>query len=91
MAKKTKTAETTKLKSYHFSIGNSTNGQIGLCGRVRAHSEDEAVKIFRAALGEESKIRACTGDVPDGSVEYLEAYFNADKITKKDIDEVSEE
>jgi len=86
------TKKTAKPKSYHFSIGNSSTGQIGLCGRVRAKSKEEAAKIFRAALGEESKIVANWDEnVPDGAVEYLRAYFNPDKITEKDIDEVDDE
>ena len=38
------------MKSYHFSLGNSTFGAVGYCARVQANSRAEALKLLKEAL-----------------------------------------
>jgi hypothetical protein len=75
------------LKSYHFSLGNSTKGPIGYCARIRATSKKEAVEILKAVLPEELKIHPCGTEEQNKAVEYIEAYLNAGPISPKSIDE----
>lgn len=80
-----------KLKSYHFSLGNSSDGPIGYCARIKASSKKEAVEILKRVLPDEIALHA-TGDsdADNEAVEYIEAYTNADAITEADIDEVND-
>lgn len=71
--------------SYHFDIGNSSEGPIGLCARVTADSPEQALKLLKAALPEEIEVELVDGD--DGHVEYINVYLNDDFISTKDIDE----
>lgn len=76
-------------KSYHFSLGDSTTGPIGLCARVTADSPEVALAGLREALGDEHTIRLSAEDTAAG-VEYIEVYFNHKAITVADIDEDEE-
>ncbi len=73
------------MKEYHFSLGNSSKGAIGFCASVRAESRAEAVDILSAALPSEISV-PCGG----GGVEYVQVYFNVDKITARAVDEVTD-
>src|SRR5437762_1764122 len=42
-----------KLKSFHFDLGNSTVGPIGMCARIRAMTRAEAVRRLKELLPEE--------------------------------------
>lgn len=70
------------MKSFHFSLGDSSKGPIGFCARVKAATPEDAAEILRDRIGDHATIR--TGD------EYIEVYFNADAISAADIDEVDE-
>lgn len=72
-----------KLKQYHFSLGNSTDGPIGFCALIEAESEKQAVSILQEALPEELAVESS-----NGGVIYIEVYFNSAKVSAKDIDEV---
>jgi hypothetical protein len=77
-----------RLKNYHFDVGNSTKGSIGMCLRVQAHSKKEAVKIANDHLdANQNGI-----DVPEGDgnteIEYCEVYLKGN-LTTRDIDEVN--
>lgn len=74
------------LMSYHFSVGDSTNGPLGLCARIMARSQKEAVENLRAALPSENTLELERGTSWDG-VEYLHVYFNPECITSSDIDD----
>ena len=76
------------MKSYHFSVGNSTDGPIGMCARVLADSEEEAVTIFHEALLEYENVRPAAHE---DRIEYIHVYFNDEAITVEDIDEVDED
>ena len=76
-----------RIRSYHFNLGNSTDGHVGYCASVIATSKVHAVRILKGAIGLEAKIRPVEGDE---RVEYIEVYFNPDKISVADIDEVND-
>lgn len=73
-----------ELKSYHFSLGNSTHGPIGFCARIEATSKRRAVKRLRQLLFENGDKCHLFSD----SKEYVSFYFNRWAITADDIDEV---
>ena len=74
-------------KSYHFSLGNSTTGPVGLCARVIADSPEETVEILRETL-------PAIIEVPwlkDDKIEYVAFYTNVEAITVEDIDDDEDE
>lgn len=75
-----------KLRSYHFSLGDSSNGPVGFCARVNAASKKEAVAYLREVIGIEVEVFRHMLE----SGEYVAVYFNPDKITEDDIDEVED-
>ncbi len=77
-----------KMKSYHFDVGNSTAGAIGLCARVTATSKAAAVHILRDNLPEE--IEAVSFCEEPGKIEYLNIYINPEMVTIKNIDIVDD-
>jgi hypothetical protein len=85
-----KKPEKEKLMSFHFDCGNSSKGTVGFCGRIRAHSKEEALEIMKRVLPDEQKLDPVGDDDDNAAVEYLEAYLNADAIKIKNIDDVEE-
>lgn len=84
-----------KLRSYHFSCGNSSVGPIGFCARIRAKTKKEALEILKRVLPDEMKIRPIyqggeQGKKDDAAIEYIEAYISPDNIKIDDIDEHEE-
>ena len=73
-----------KIMSYHFCLGNSTEGPVGCCARVNATSEEEAVELLKAKLPGSVMVQGFGGN------EYIEVYLNIEAITKSDIDEVDD-
>jgi hypothetical protein len=73
------------VKSYHFCLGNSTEGPVGFCARVNATSEEEAVELLKAKLPDSVFVQNYSGD------EYIEVYLNSEAITTSDIDEVDDD
>ena len=78
-----------KLKSYHFDLGNSTDGPVGMCASVKARSKAEAVGLLKQLLPEEIQLGRQIESA--GQIEYINVYVNPDKITMADIDDVSVE
>lgn len=74
------------MPTYHFSLGNSTDGPIGFCARIRADSEEAAIERLKAQLCD---TEVSIDDREDG--EYIEVYFNADAVKASDIDEVDDD
>jgi hypothetical protein len=72
--------------SFHFDCGNSSQGHVGFCARVRAESPQEALAILREALPEELRV-----DIDDDRVEYLNVYFGESNVGKGDIDMVDDD
>ena len=75
-----------KMRSYHFSIGNSSDGPIGFCCRINGTSKKDALETLQAMLGYDG-VEMKWGMEPG---EYATVYFNPDAISIKDIDEVDE-
>ena len=74
-----------RIKSYHFSLGDSSTGPIGFCARILAPSPERALELLREALPEELP----ADELADHSVvEYIRVYLNQDAISVLDIDEV---
>lgn len=73
--------------SYHFDIGNSNDGALGMCARVTADSKAEAVTKLRAYLNSliDGENLPPMDEHPD--VEYCTVYFGEQHITDADIDE----
>lgn len=72
------------MPSYHFDVGDSSAGPIGLCARVTAGTKAEALEILKEALPEELKVPV----LADGdAIEYINVYFNADAITEANSDD----
>lgn len=74
--------------SYHFDLGNSTDGPIGMCARVTASSPEEALRLLQAALPLELSV---SKNGQDTGVEYIEVYLNPDAISVADIDDFENE
>lgn len=72
-----------KLKSYHFDCGNSNEGQVGFCARIRATSKEEALKILNEALPETIEVRPYDHE---DAVEYIHVYTATENVTVEDID-----
>lgn len=79
-----------KLLSFHFDLGNSSKGQIGASGSIKAYSKEEALKILQDELPEDGVEVKSWGE--DGhAFEYCEVYFNTDAITLADLDDGDED
>lgn len=70
------------MNSYHFDVGNSSTGPIGLCARVKAETKAEALAILKEALPELQEV--IVDDVEDDRIEYINVYINSDAITEAD-------
>lgn len=73
------------MQIYHFDVGNSSTGRIGLCACINAASRQEALDRLKKLLEDN------TG--PDGEVEvlnsgpeYITFYINPDAFKLRDID-----
>ena len=56
-----------KPQSYHFDLGNSTDGPIGFCARVTADSPEDALAALKDALPENLQLSTSWGDVARGA------------------------
>jgi hypothetical protein len=89
------------MKNYHFDLGDTTEGCVGLCARVVANSEEEAVRLLKDAFENSALIDAsverdaqCQGTVAlhlrAKEIEYVHVYLNFDNLSPHDIDDVEE-
>lgn len=74
-----------KKKSYHFSIGNSAKGPLGLCAKFIATSKEEALERLKSHLPFSINLRCMPTEL-----EYTVVYINTDAIKIKDITVVDE-
>jgi hypothetical protein len=73
------------VASYHFDIGNSSTGPVGVCARVNADSPEQALtrlQDYLAAL-EEIELKRIAGAEP--YIEYCNVYTGPENITVEDI------
>ena len=79
------------MKSYHFDVGNSTKGPIGMCLRVNSETPEHAVRLaseFLSELNFEFQIEGPGAvDEKTAGVEYCTVYLNPVGLTAADIDE----
>jgi len=78
------------MKSYHFSLGDSSDGPIGYCARITAATKEDAVARLQEIL------HASTGtcwevEIHSTKDEYVAIYLNSDAVSVANIDEVNEE
>lgn len=82
------------MPCYHFDIGNSSEGLLGFCARVRAESKEQAVKYLQEALDEfigdtvELSVDGYNKDVT--TIEYAHIYIGSQNIRAEDIDDQEE-
>lgn len=79
--------EPSALMSFHFDMGDSTRGPVGVCARVVARSRERALEILKASLPETIEISIETDHKllkDDERVEYINVYMNGAAITTKD-------
>lgn len=79
-----------KRKSYHFDLGNSNQGPLGMCARITAHSKEEALARLRE-LTDGSTTDGYTVSLLDEGGEYIHIYVNSDNFSTDDIDEWEDE
>ena len=72
------------MPRFHFDLGDSTHGPIGLAAAVHARTEREALERLKSHLPEELSVN-CGKD--DG-IEYVRVYFNERAVTLTAIDEI---
>jgi len=80
------------MNSYLFSVGNSTDGHIGLCARVNAASKQEALKKVKHNI-EINSNSMCMLDVKSSylkDADYVCVYVNPDAFTIEDIEDWEE-
>jgi len=80
---------------YRFSIGNSTEGQVGMCFDVTLEQEkedhDDAVTQTKALLAEYGAEASLTGlDILPQPFDGICVYVNPAAITKEDIVHVAQ-
>ena len=74
------------MTEYHFDLGNSTHGPIGMCAKVRASSKEKALAILQASLPDEIEVPFLS----DEEIVYVQVYISANNITTADIDDEEE-
>lgn len=80
------------MKTYHFSVGNSTQGPVGFCAEVLAKTRREAAQKLRRALYASTAEADQNGFRRHGNnIEYLAVYFNPACITAADARELRTE
>ena len=89
------------MRSYHFDLGNTAKGCVGLCARVVANSKREAVQLLKDAFENSALIDASVerdakyqGTVAlhlrAKEIEYVHVYLNLDNLSPRHIDDVEE-
>lgn len=77
--------EVIPLTSYHFNVGCSLPGPLGLCGRIKARGQKEALAILQEELPETIEVSS-----NHAAVEYIHIYTNSEALKVTDISELEE-
>lgn len=78
------------MPSYHFSLGNSTDGPIGFCARVEASDASDAVDRLQEILSKRLNGNEEL-EIYSNGPEYVSVYFNQAVLSFDDIDEEDED
>ncbi len=92
------------MKSYHFDLGNSNTGCVGLCARVLAESEEQAVANLKAIaphlssakLDADGTIVLRAEGLEDklealgDCIEYIHVYLSLENVRVEDISEAED-
>lgn len=78
-------------QSFHFDLGNSSTGPMGLSARIEATSKEEALQLLRDAIANsvDEWGSVHVGQYEQG-VDYIHVYLNPDAITVRAIDSVDQ-
>jgi len=71
------------MNSYHFSLGNSTDGAIGFCARINARNLDHALRELQHRLDKHTINREV--ELILSKDEYVTIYLNPDAVSVEDI------
>jgi hypothetical protein len=82
-----KTKTKPPLKSFHFDLGDSTDGPIGLCASIVAADKQAALQRLRDLLPLEVDVSISDSFQSARKGEYVCVYINPDMITVEDIDD----
>jgi hypothetical protein len=75
------------MRAYHFDIGDSTRGPIGMSARIRARSRKDALaKLRRAITDATGPLKQIAVGRQGSHAEYINVYFEPDNLTTSDID-----
>lgn len=78
------------VKRFHFDVGNSTKGQVGVAGIVLARDKQEALEILHRNLPDEYELMLDPDEKTDGKkpgVEYICVFCNTQAVKLEDIEE----
>jgi len=81
-----------KKHLFHFSVGNSTSGPIGMCCSISAATREAALNRLKRLLPpvcEVSLLRLDQKRDAEESGEYVRVFFNKHEIYTRDIDEIT--
>lgn len=74
------------MKNYHFDLGNSSVGPIGLCARIKAQDKPSAAERLRELLPEHIPVHV---ELRPG--ESIDIYLNPDAVGVDDITEIDDD
>jgi len=72
------------LRRYHFDLGDSTAGPVGITVRINAFDKQSAVRRLRAILPDQLDLTRLLGD-HRGATEHVTLHLNVDAIQASDI------
>jgi len=81
-----------KKHLFHFSVGNSTSGPIGMCCSISAATREAALNRLKRLMPGECEVsltRIDCGRDAEEPGEYVRVYFNTRNIYTRDIDEIT--
>ena len=80
------------MKHYHFELGNTNTGCIGLCASINAKSKQDAIRrlkrMFACRYGDGSIEIEIASATREG--EYVSIYLNPENLKPDDIDEIDD-
>lgn len=80
-----------RLAEYHFDLGNSTNGPIGLAAMIYARDRDEALERLRSILRAHTMIQVYIGSSPTDPVQYVNVYVSPENMSSDSAEEIEDD